>query len=299
MAWENLPMRDRATIIRLGVQSGLRDMSSIRETYNKFAEGGEVDKEIITPIKHPVIPKSDDPQAINFLANWLNNRRRQLYNNIIDSEIDNLPYLTKPKDKNRGDIRKDGWDKEYIDIQPDFMQYLLLNNPDRIATNKGFYTEINNAASAPQVILSNNPSSSFDTRGLYMAPNSWNNTGHYIVYAGIPDNGVNIHERTHAMNAAPQERVIETRINNSNYQDKYYDSSKEVYARLMQYRFNNKLSPQFKVTKEYLEKNRDKLKALNLDRYSDNDLLFLFNEVAENSINNNDNKVEVTNNFLV
>lgn len=108
MAWENLPMRDRATIIRLGVQSGLRDMSSIRETYNKFAEGGEADKEIITPIKHPVIPKSDDPQAINFLANWLNNRRRQLYNNTIDSEIDNLPYLTKPKDKNRGDIRKDG-----------------------------------------------------------------------------------------------------------------------------------------------------------------------------------------------
>lgn len=43
MAWENLPMRDRATIIRLGVQSGLRDMSSIRETYNKFAEGGELD----------------------------------------------------------------------------------------------------------------------------------------------------------------------------------------------------------------------------------------------------------------
>lgn len=40
MAWENLPMRDRATIIRLGVQSGLRDMNSIRETYNKYAGGG-------------------------------------------------------------------------------------------------------------------------------------------------------------------------------------------------------------------------------------------------------------------
>lgn len=42
MAWENLPMRDRATIIRLGVQSGLRDINSIKETYNKFADGGKI-----------------------------------------------------------------------------------------------------------------------------------------------------------------------------------------------------------------------------------------------------------------
>lgn len=44
MAWENLPMRDRATIIRLGVQSGLRDINSIKETYNKFADGGRVNR---------------------------------------------------------------------------------------------------------------------------------------------------------------------------------------------------------------------------------------------------------------
>jgi len=43
MAWENLPMRDRAIIIRLGVQSGLRDVNSIKETYNKFADGGGID----------------------------------------------------------------------------------------------------------------------------------------------------------------------------------------------------------------------------------------------------------------
>lgn len=44
MAWENLPMRDRATIIKLGVQSGLRDINSIKETYNKFADGGRVNR---------------------------------------------------------------------------------------------------------------------------------------------------------------------------------------------------------------------------------------------------------------
>ena len=52
------------------------------------------------------------------------------------------------------------------------------------------------------------------------------------------------------------------------------------------------------VTKQYLQKNRDKLKALNLDRYSDDELLFLFNEIAENTINNNNNKLENTSNFL-
>lgn len=133
---------------------------------------------------------------------------------------------------------------------------------------------------------------------MYVAPNRWNNTGHYIAYAGIPDNGVNIHERTHAMNAAPQERLIQNKIDSSKHKDKYLDDSKEIYARLMQYRFNNKLSPGFVVTKQYLQKNRDKLKALNLDRYSDDELLFLFNEIAENTINNNNNKLENTSNFL-
>lgn len=62
MAWENLPMRDKATIIRLGVQSGLRDINSIKETYNKFADGGRVSNDNTRVVnKQLVLPIEDDP----------------------------------------------------------------------------------------------------------------------------------------------------------------------------------------------------------------------------------------------
>lgn len=62
MAWENLPMRDRATIIKLGVQSGLRDINSIKETYNKFADGGKVSNDNTRVAnKQLVLPIEDDP----------------------------------------------------------------------------------------------------------------------------------------------------------------------------------------------------------------------------------------------
>ena len=62
MAWENLPMRDKATIIKLGVQSGLRDINSIKETYNKFADGGKVSNDNTRVVnKQLVLPIEDDP----------------------------------------------------------------------------------------------------------------------------------------------------------------------------------------------------------------------------------------------
>ena len=62
MAWENLPMRDRATIIKLGVQSGLRDINSIKETYNKFADGGKVSNDNTRVAnKQLVLSIEDDP----------------------------------------------------------------------------------------------------------------------------------------------------------------------------------------------------------------------------------------------
>jgi hypothetical protein len=35
-----------------------------------------------TPISNYTPPKSDAPKTIAWLANWLNNRRSQLYNNL-------------------------------------------------------------------------------------------------------------------------------------------------------------------------------------------------------------------------
>lgn len=42
MSWNNLSMKDRASYIRMGVESGITDLGTIREAYNKFAEGGNL-----------------------------------------------------------------------------------------------------------------------------------------------------------------------------------------------------------------------------------------------------------------
>ena len=41
-SWDKLSMKDRATLIQLGVASGVYDIDTIRDTYNEFAEGGEL-----------------------------------------------------------------------------------------------------------------------------------------------------------------------------------------------------------------------------------------------------------------
>lgn len=42
MSWNNLSMKDKASYIRMGVENGITDLDTIREVYNKFAEGGSL-----------------------------------------------------------------------------------------------------------------------------------------------------------------------------------------------------------------------------------------------------------------
>ena len=43
MAWNDLELKDRARMIRLAVESGITDLNTIHEVYNKFADGGIID----------------------------------------------------------------------------------------------------------------------------------------------------------------------------------------------------------------------------------------------------------------
>lgn len=47
--WNKLSMKDRAEYIKLGVVNGITDLSIIRDTYNKYAEGGELEEEVLLP----------------------------------------------------------------------------------------------------------------------------------------------------------------------------------------------------------------------------------------------------------
>lgn len=252
-------------------------------------------KSLKEPIERPIIPISDDQETIIWLANWLNNRREQLYNNIKDGiGFNDIYTYSKPENLKKGDIRDDGWDWKRIDLTRNPLEYVRGNNPERISVNKAYYSQINSAASAPQIILQpDKQASDFSTRGAYVVPNNWNNTGHYIAYPGVPSNDIKVHERTHAMNADPQEKsirkVIDSKnsINDNKYNDKYLDNEKEIYARLNQYRIKNNLKPTDIIDKEYLNTHKKELEDLQLDRYDEDVLLYLFNEIAQNTNTNN------------
>lgn len=44
MSWNDLSMKDKASYIRMGVENGITDLDTIREVYNKFANGGPLKK---------------------------------------------------------------------------------------------------------------------------------------------------------------------------------------------------------------------------------------------------------------
>lgn len=44
MSWNDLSMKDKASYIRMGVENGITDLDTIREVYNKFADGGPIKK---------------------------------------------------------------------------------------------------------------------------------------------------------------------------------------------------------------------------------------------------------------
>lgn len=44
MSWNDLSIKDKASYIRMGVKNGITDLDTIREAYNKFAEGGPIKK---------------------------------------------------------------------------------------------------------------------------------------------------------------------------------------------------------------------------------------------------------------
>ena len=43
--WNKLSMTDRAAYIKLGIDNGITDLATIRDTYNKYAEGGKKDSQ--------------------------------------------------------------------------------------------------------------------------------------------------------------------------------------------------------------------------------------------------------------
>ena len=88
-----------------------------------------------------------------------------------------------------------------------------------------------------------------------------------------------IHEQAHASHAKEQEDKIEEILGNS---DMYKDRKGEIYSRLMQFREKNNLNPNTVWDKESLkELKKNAVDFSILNRYNDDEVLRLLNEVAD------------------
>lgn len=97
MSWNKLSMRDRAAYIKLGINNGITDLNTIREIYNKFEEGGTIDKgDSKDTIKYePDIIVSD---ADSYIGTRLIERSPGVYYDTISGKIlhdyDKMPHAT-------------------------------------------------------------------------------------------------------------------------------------------------------------------------------------------------------------
>lgn len=250
-----------------------------RRKHNLGGRPKALDGDEFAPIKGGYYPKSDEQQITNWMSYWLNNRRRQLYNNMKKTSI-----------------RKEDAGSWLGNGRPEFTFKLIKGmSPERRKINGVFYNQINRAASATidkfNTISNPNYLGEFDEDGKLIRYDTKNKKF---------NNGVRVHERTHASDAYPQYKAIEDilktgKVNfpNSEFIDDevkhYHTDPNEIYSRIMQYRYNNKLKPNQIIDKKYINSHRKQLKDLDLNIFDDNTLSRFFNEVADNGKRDNIN----------
>lgn len=247
-----------------------------------------------------------NPQLqLDYYANWLDNRRQVLEQNMKDTG-------TYPE---TGFIdRLKNWKAGYEN--------------GRIALNKEIYSQLNRAANSiyqyddPEYnpVLQENElgRTIINSNGLadvYINPNLDNKTTSSNI----------LHELSHAANSpatangvylensarSPQERKIEqlgiklrplnideeTRKNypyfvrQTEAQRKYLSQPSEIYARMMQFRFENNLDPNHKYTKEEVAPLLKKSSITGIGEYNIDDFVRALNEVAYNYDGTPDNIV--------
>lgn len=115
-----------------------------------------------------------------------------------------------------------------------------------------------------------------------------------ITYTQDPYNGILkrtlIHERSHAIPWFIKDRVRDKRLLNDGVDyDKYLDNINEIYSRLNEFRFKNNLDPRKTYTEDDIIKWRESgaLKNFDLDRYDNDSVYNLINNVASNNVADN------------
>ena len=216
-----------------------------------------------------------DKNQVKWIADWYNGRRKQIYNNLYNyaqGYLDDI-YMYRYNKNNNNFTREKDYFNRFINKKK--------------AIDKEYDRLLNNMSSAniDNTLLDN---SSYDVLGGYEPPFKAHKKnkyyGHTVGYRPDATKDVIVHERTHAANPNAQINAVNT-IKSIDNKD-YIKSAKEVYSRLMQYRYKHNLDPKTKIDDAYLNNHRKELYDLDLDFMNDDELKFLFNEVADNNKTN-------------
>ena len=250
MKWEELSLKDRAELMRIYLDNGISSIASIKKHYNSFADGGEVDNIHSSP-------------AQDFVASWLSNRQEQLQENFRNSGSTMIPYSVLPK----------SWSNKaaFNEFQNQLENLRTVKQYDVLGNTK--FPHIPDSEFEAIKKLSNH------TGGAY------NPATHSISYIS-PYAGTDVHELTHSLNANPQLNTIRYGFKGDKLQEgkqynPYKDSADEIYSRLMQFRYLNKLDPKKKYTIDDIKKWRERYDDTDIiNRYNDEYLLHLLNNVA-------------------
>lgn len=253
-----------------------------------YAYGGEIVNEETTN------NRPQDEAEIAWMKNWLSQRKNILAKNADKTSWGYQKY--EPK-RNTGDVREAGWKYKYYGNLLNPFVYFKGYTPTENRVNKLIYAQIENAANTPKVNIGGGSSLDYNTRGVYVPPNYWDNSGHYVAFAGqevAPE--VKIHEFTHASHPAPQEIYINDIIFEGNtpqvvpnHKRSSMDNAKELYGALQEFRFKNGLKPEQIIDQKYIDTHRDLFKNNYLENVSDENKLRLFNEVALKNVRTLDN----------
>jgi len=254
---------------------------------NIYGDGGE-EVTAFTPIKKPVIPIVEgDQEAVQWLANWYNNRREQMYDNLKDYD-ERQTFIYDLKDRLTGNpIGRRAVNHDY---------YNKLNNMARYKTATFDDLERDNTASFD--MLSGNafgitvPETGkiyYDNDRIKEATSLQNKQ------EGYSPLGVHIHERTHSSgmtgddgkftgyNVQTKALADILRLKDGVEYDEYLDAMPEVYGRMMEFRYNHNLNPKKRYNKQEIKKLLDKENKgykSELQRYDLNTLTKALNDVA-------------------
>lgn len=273
-------------------QQRVQDLANIRAYGgNLFDNGGE--------FPPPYYPESQDPTAVQWLSDWYRQRPEQLKNTFYGSTYE------MPNPNISG---------EYEDLN-EIPQERVLSPTNHMFGDDLYKNLINRAATASTIYRMDMPPNTLGEyspagrgilteNGLVDKPNAAhtisfnmrdvpafaNPEEEYYDKETLP---LRVHEYnhpiTHGFESLADSINSKAKRKDDVKYDKYYDNPYEIHSYMMEFRQRAGLDPTEKVTKDVLDKHRTELKKANLDRFTDDSLIDMLNNVVDNNTNNYNN----------